>query len=163
VVGGRPAQADDADALIGGFVALLPGFEQVIEDGVEFLFGRVPGLVEVVVNLGGVDGADGGFGVRVGGEQDAFGLRIEHHGLLQEVDAGQAGHALVGEEERDGVLSLQQLPADIERRLAGGSAKDAIVLAVVGAQVLHDGFKNAGVVVDGEKNGLRHRFLGLLF
>ena len=114
---GDQRSADDADALVGRLVALLPGFEQVVEDGVELFFGRVPGLVEVVVDLGGVDGADGGFGVGVGGEQDALGLGVDGDGLLEEVDAGHAGHALVGEEEGDGLLALLKLAADVERGL----------------------------------------------
>ena len=38
----------------------------------------------------------------------------------------------------------------------GGGAQDAIVLAVVAAQILHDSFEYAGVVVDREENGLGH-------
>jgi hypothetical protein len=162
VVGGRPAQADDADALEGGLITLLPGFEQVVEDGVELFFGRIPGLVEVVVNLSGVDSADGGFGVGVGGEQDAFGLGVEGHGLLQEVDAGHAGHALVGEEQGNGLFAVDKLLADVERGLAGGCTQDTIVLTVVAAQVLNHSFEYAGVVVDREQNWLRHGFSGLL-
>ncbi len=151
-----PARADDANALIGGLVALLPGFEQIVEYGVELLFGWVPGLVEVVVDLGGVDGADGGFGVGVGGQEDALGVGVDGEGLLQKVDAGHSGHALVGEEESDGVLALMELAADVQRGRTGGGADDAVVLTVVPAQVLDHGLKYAGVVVDGEQNWLRH-------
>ncbi len=42
---------------------------------------------------------------------------------------------------------------------AGCGAQDAVVLAVVAAQILHDSFEYAGVVVDGEENWLRHRLL----
>ena len=42
-------------------------------------------------------------------------------------------------------------------RLARGCADDAIVLAIVAAQILHHGFEYAGVVVDGEKDWLRHK------
>jgi len=108
------------------------------------------------VDLGGVDGADGGFGVGVGGEEDALGFGVERHGGLQEVDAGHAGHALVGEEEGDGFLALDELLADVESCAAGGCSDDAVVLAVVAAEVLDDGFEYAGVVVDGEEDGLGH-------
>ncbi len=144
-----PARADDADAFKGRLVALLPGFEQVVEHGIELLFGRVPGFVEVVVDLGGVDGADGGFGVGVGGEEDALGVGVDRERLLEEVDAGHSGHALVGEEERDDVLALLELAADVERGCAGGGADDAVVLTVVAAQILDHSFQHAGVVVDG--------------
>ncbi len=59
--------ADDAQSLKGGLVAGLPVFKQVGEDGVELLLGRVPGLVEVIVDAGGIDGLNGSFGVGVGG------------------------------------------------------------------------------------------------
>ncbi len=77
VVHRRPAHADDANAFEGWLVALLPGFEQVVQHRVELFFGRIPRLVQVVVDLGGVDGADGGFGVGVGGQQHALGVRID--------------------------------------------------------------------------------------
>ena len=157
VVGRRPAQADHADAFVRRLVALFPGLEQLIEYGVKLLFGGVPGLVEVVVNLGGVDGPDGGFGIGVRGEEHTLGVREHGHGLLQEVDAGHAGHALVGEEEGNGLLALDQLAADVEGRGAQGGAQDAIALAVVAAQILHHSFEYAGVVVDGEEDRLWHR------
>ncbi len=108
------------------------------------------------MNLGGVDGADGSFGVGVGGEEDALGVGIDRQGLLEEVDSGHSGHALVGEEEGDRVLALLKLAADVERGSAGGGADDAVVLAVVAAQVLDHSFQYAGVVVDGEQDRLRH-------
>ncbi len=156
VVGRGPAGADDDDSFVGRLIALLPGFQQVVEHGVELLFGRIPGLVEVVVDLGGVDGADRGFGVGVGGEEDALGVGVDGDGLLQEVDAGHAGHALVGEEECDDVLAFLELAADVERGCAGGGADDAVVLTVVPAQILDYSLQYAGVVVDGEQNWLGH-------
>ena len=97
---------------------------------------------------GGVDGADGGFGVGVGGEQDALGLGEDLHGALEEVDAGHAGHALVGEEEGDDVAALFELGGDVEGGLSGGGAEDAVVLAVLAAEVLDDCFEDADVVID---------------
>ena len=76
--------------------------------------------------------------------------------LLQKVDAGHSGHALVGEEESDGVFALVELAADVQRGRPGGGADDAVVLTVVPAQVLDHGLQYAGVVVDGEQNRLRH-------
>ena len=74
-----------------------------------------------------------------------------HEGLLQKVDAGHSRHPLVGEEEGDGVLPLLELAADIERRRAGGSTHDPVVLSVVAAQVLNHSFQHAGVVIDSEQ------------
>ena len=144
-----PAGADDPDAFEGGFVALLPGLEQVVQHGIKLLFRRIPGLVEVVVDLCGVDGADGCFGVGVGGQEDAFRVGIDRERLLEKVDSGHPRHALVGEEERDDILALVKLAADIQRGGSGGSADDAVVLTVVPAKILDHSLQYAGVVVDG--------------
>ncbi len=149
VIGRGPACADDDDPFIGRLVALLPGFEQVVEHGVELLFRRVPGFVEVVVDFGGVNGADRGFGVGVGGQEDAFGVGVDGEGLLQKVDPCHPGHALVGEKESYSVLPIMKLAADVQRGSAGGGADDAVVLTIVPAKVLDHCLQYAGVVVDG--------------
>ena len=74
----------------------------------------------------------------------------------QEIDARHSRHPLVGEKEGYGVLALQKLAADIERGCAGGGTDDTVALTVVAAQILNDSFKDAGVVIDGEQNWLRH-------
>ena len=137
-------------------MSAVPGGEQVVENRVKLLFGGVPGLVEVVVDACGVDGADGGFGVGVGGEQDALGVREHGDGALEEVDAGHAGHALVGKEESDGFFAFEELSAHVERGLTGSGAQDAVLLAILPAQILDDGFEYADVVVDCEKNWFCH-------
>ncbi len=101
------------------------------------------------MDFGGVNGADGGFGVGVGGEEDALGVGVEGEGLLEEVDSGHSGHALVGEEESDGVFALVKLAADVERGSAGGGTDDAVILTVVPTEVLDYCLQYAGVVVDG--------------
>ena len=82
VVVERPAVPDDAQAFKGRPVTCLPVLEKIVEDGVELLLRRIPGLVEVVVNASGIDGADGRLSVCVGGEEDAAGLGIEIAGPL---------------------------------------------------------------------------------
>jgi hypothetical protein len=52
VILGGPAWADNAQAFKRWLIASLPVFEQVVECGVELLFGRIPRLVEVVVDAG---------------------------------------------------------------------------------------------------------------
>ncbi len=143
-----PTDADDADAFEGWLVALLPGFEEIVQHWVELFFGRIPGLVQVVVNLGGVDGADGGFGVGVGGQQDSLGIGVDRQGLLEKIDAGHSGHALVREEEGYDVVAFLELAADVQSGSPGGGADDSVVLTVVSAQVLDYGFEHADVVVD---------------
>src|SRR6202012_5289215 len=60
-----PARTDNANAFVRSLVALLPCLEEIVQHGIELLFGWVPGFVEVVVNLRGVDGANRGFRVGV--------------------------------------------------------------------------------------------------
>ncbi len=63
-----------------------------------------------------VDGPDGGVGVRVGSEQDAFGVRIELLcGLFQKEDAAHLRHALVDEHERHRVAALLETAEEVER------------------------------------------------
>src|SRR5260370_39018466 len=97
----RPPDTYDPNTLKRRLIALLPGLEQVVQHRVELLLGWVPGLVEVVVNLGGVDGPDRCLGVGVSRQQDTFGVRVDLHGLLEEIDAGHPRPPLVREEERD--------------------------------------------------------------
>ena len=149
VIHGRPAHSDDSNSFKRRLVAELPASEQIVQHGIELLFGRIPWFVQVVVNFGRIDGADGSFCVRVGGEENALGVGIDRQGLLEEVDSGHAGHALVREEEGDRVLSHLKLAAYVERSSPGGGADDAVVLAVMAAQVLDHSFQYAGVVVDG--------------
>ena len=49
-----------------------------------------------------------------------------------------------------------QLIADIERRLAGSGAQDPVVRSVAPAQVLHDGLKDANIIVHREYDWLSH-------
>jgi DNA-binding NarL/FixJ family response regulator len=151
-----PPHSYDPNTFKGGLVALLPGFEQVVQYGIELFFRRIPWLVEVIVNFGGVDGANGGLSVGVGRQQDSFRVRIDGEGLLKKIHASHSRHALVGEEESDDVVAFLQLVADVERGGTRCSANYAIVLAIVTAQILDYSFKHADVVVDCKQNRLRH-------
>jgi len=75
----RPAQ--HAHAFKGRSIVGGPVFQKVVQNGVKMLLGRVPGLQQVVIELHFVEGADGGFGVGVGGEQHPFGFRVNFHRL----------------------------------------------------------------------------------
>ena len=71
----RPAVADDPQPALGAGVLLPPVAEQVVEDGVQALLGRIPRLQEVVVEPDVVDGLDRDVRVGVGGEQHELGVR----------------------------------------------------------------------------------------
>ena len=87
------------------------------------------------MHLGGVNGGDGGVGVRVGGEQGALGLREQLHRLSQHLQARHLRHALVGEHEGDAVAARLQLLQQIHRAGAGVGTQDAIVFAILAAEI----------------------------
>ena len=80
-----------------------------MQRGVEQLLGRVPGLHQVVVEAGGIDGADGGLGIGVGGEQHPFSIREKLAGVSQQLHALHFGHALVGQHQRQRLFAAAQL------------------------------------------------------
>ena len=149
--------ADDAQALEGRPVARLPILEKIGEDGIELFFRRVPGLVEVVVNARGIDGANGGLGVGVSGEEHAACVRIDVARPLQQFHAGHAGHALVADDQRHGFVARFQLGQRIQRGLPAGGAHHPVGFAILPAQVLDHGLKDAYVVVNCQEDWPRHR------
>ena len=108
------------------------------------------------MDAGGVDGFDGGVGVRVGSKKGALGGGEEFGGLGEEADAIEFGHALIGEEKSDRVVAGFEAMEDVERFVGGGSAHDAVPLRVTGTEIALDGLENIGVVVNGENNWLGH-------
>ncbi len=156
MVGRRPPHPDHPHSLERRLIPLFPSLHQVVEHRVKLLLRRIPWLIEVIVNLGRVDRADRRLGIRIGRQQNPLCLWKQHHRLLQQLHTVHTGHPLVGEEKRNRVAALLQLPADIERRQAGSCPKNTVVLPVLTPQVLHDSLKYADVVVDREQNGLGH-------
>ena len=96
-----PALTDDTDAPEGRRVFGVPICEQVVENGVEILLGRIPGFHQVMMQTNIVDRRDGSGGIGVGGEQDASGVGVEFAGFGQEVNTIHFGHAPVGQNECD--------------------------------------------------------------
>ena len=130
-----------------------PRRQQVLDDGVEVLLGRVPGLEQVVVERDLVDGLDRGLGVGVGGEQHALGAGHDLARLHEELGARQAGHALVGHQQRHLVAAHDEVAQDLEPLLPRASAQDPIALAELAAQVAGHGREHRGLVVDREDRG----------
>jgi len=130
---GRPAVADDADLVDGALTDRAPRLHERVDDRVELLLRRVPGLEQVVVDVDDVDRADRGVGVGVGGEQRAAGVRRDVHGGFEEVDAVHLGHAVVGEDGGDGLAAQRELAQRFQCVAAGLGAHDAVILAVAAA------------------------------
>ena len=111
----REAVADDAHAAGLERRARLPRRQQVLDDRVQLLLGRVPRLEQVVVERDLVDRRDRRLGVGVGGQQHALGVGHELARLDEVLGARHAGHALVGDQQRDLVAARDELAQDVER------------------------------------------------
>ena len=146
------------DAHVGAVVGvgLVPVAEQVVDDGVEPLRGRVPRLEQVVVEPDRVDRLDRHVGVGVRREQQQLGAGSVLARALQELDPRHLRHALVGGDQRHPTVAQRELGEHLERLGTGAGADDAVVLAVARAQVARDRLRHLGVVVHGEDGRLRH-------
>ena len=107
--------ADDPDPLEHWPELRLPVSQQVAEDRIQPFLRRIPRLHQVVIEPDVVDRPDGSLGVGVGREQNALGGREKRDGLAEELDAGHLRHALVHEEQRNGIIAELQLAQRIER------------------------------------------------
>ncbi len=153
----RPAVTDHLGVRDGALRRSLPGLQQVVDDGVQLLLGRIPRLEQVMVQVDDVDGVDGGMGVGVRGQQHPLGGRIEVHRRLEEVDTGHLGHPVVGDEHRDRLTSQLELLEGVQRVRARFRPHDPIGIAVFASQIPGNGPGHPGIVVDGQ----HHRFAGL--
>ena len=135
---------------------MIPCLKQVVQHRIELLLGRIPGLGQVVVDFGRIDGLDRGLRIGVCGQQGALGVRINFLRLFQKIHARHARHPLIGEKQRNGVAPLLQLNAGVEGRLSRTSPQDTVSGTILPAQVLDHGLKNADVIVYGENDWLPH-------
>ena len=111
----RPAVADDPQDGVRRGVGFTPVVQQVVDDRVQALFRRIPGLQEVVVEPDLVDRLDRDVGVGVRGEKHELGAGHMHARLLEKCDASHSGHALIGEDQRDLAVSQDVLGQHRER------------------------------------------------
>ena len=130
-----------------------PRRQQVLDDRVEVLLRRVPGLEQVVVERHLVDGLDRGLGVGVGGQQHALGARHDLTRLHEELGARQARHALIGHQQRHLVAAHHEVAQDVQALLPGARAQDPVALAELAAQVARHRREHGGLVVDREDRG----------
>ena len=113
-----PAVPDQLGFLDRLAVFALPRGQQLIDNRVELLLGRVPGLEQVVIQVHDVDRVDRGARIRVRGQQHPAGERVDVHRLLKELNAGQAGHPVVRDDDRDLVAAQLHLLERVQGLLA---------------------------------------------
>ena len=108
----REAVADHAHAAGLERRAGLPRRQQVLDDRVELLLGRVPRLEQVVVELDLVDRLDRRLGVGVGGQQHALGVRARACAPRPGTRCpAMPRHALVGDQQRDLLAARRRAPS----------------------------------------------------
>ncbi len=127
---------------------MLPVAQQIVKNGIEVLFRRVPGLQQVVVELDLVNGPDGRVGIGVGREQDALRLGVRAHGPRQELDAVHLRHAVIHQKQRHRLMTLVEPFEQIEGGLTRAGGEHAVVFSVVFAQVALDAFQHLRIVID---------------
>ena len=82
-----------------GQILRLPVVQQVVDDRKEALLGWVPGLREVMIQMGLVDALHGGIDVRIGCEQDAPSHWIYLARLGEHLGALQSRHPLIADHD----------------------------------------------------------------
>src|SRR5262249_30266430 len=138
----------------------LPGLEQLVDDRVELLLRRVPGLEQVVVEVDDVDRVDRRARVRVRGQQHPAGVGVDVHRPLEELDAGQPGHPVVGQEDGDLVAAELHLPQGLQGLLSGLGADDPVPFAVPLAQVTGYSTGYTRVIIYGDDHRTEFSFAG---
>ena len=129
-------------------VGSLPVVQQIVQLRIEVVGGRVPGLHEKIIDIGLIDGADGGVRVGVGSEQGPLGFRINVLRFLQEGDAVHARHALIGQKQCHAVAADLELLEQVERALGRIASNDAIFSAVMRAKIALNRPQHVRVVID---------------
>ncbi len=76
--------------------------------------------------------------------------------LLEELDAGHPGHALVGQEQGDRRAPQLEASGGVEGGLAAVRGHDAVVRPEPAPQVALDGTQDLRIVVDREDDRLVH-------
>ena len=153
VGGAREAVADQAHPARFERGAGLPRAHEVSDDREQLLLGWVPGLEQVIVEVDLVDRLDRRLGVGVGGEKHALGGGHELARAHEVVGSREAGHALVGHQQRHLLAAANQLAQDLERFLARAGADDPVALPEPLTQVAGDRGQDRRLVVDYEDHG----------
>jgi hypothetical protein len=109
-----------------------------------------------VIDVDEVDRLDGRVGVRVRGQQRPARVGEQVHRLLQELDAVHLRHPVVGEQHGDPAAAQLELTQRVQGLGRRGGPQDAVLLAVLPAQVARDRPGHRRIVVDGQDGGMPH-------
>src|SRR5947209_18414317 len=115
------------------------------------------------MNFDLVDGTNGSISVRVGGKQRTFGIGVKFHSLAQKTDTIQLRHALIGQQQRDRIITRLQLAQGIEGGHAGLGAQNTVAVTIMTAKITLNRSQHLLIVVYGEEYRFCHPSRLLLF
>ena len=138
-------------------VRVAPVAQQVVEDGIQTLFGRIPRFEQVVVETDVVDRPDRDVGVGVRRDQHELGVGRVPARLFEELDAGHSRHPLIGGDQPDLPVPQRELAEHRERFRSRGRPDDLVLGAVLTTEVARDRLRDGGIVVDRQNRRLGHR------
>jgi hypothetical protein len=122
--------------------------EQVLHRQVQA--GLIPGLGDVVVEVGAVDRGDHRVEAGLAGQQDLGGGRRAAIDQLEQIDALHAGHDLVGDHHRHRLAVALELVEQLEGVAARGRGRDRALVTEPRPQLLAQRVEHALLVVDAQ-------------
>jgi hypothetical protein len=153
----RPAVPDHADVgcVIG--MRLTPVVEQVVDDRIEPLLGRIPRLQQVVVKSDVIDRLDRDIGVGVRGEEQQLRAGRLVRRLLEHFNAGHFRHPLVRRDQRHRLVADRESSQHIQRLSTRRCPDDSVIGPVLVAEVARNRRRDQRIVVDGQDRRFAHR------
>jgi len=144
------ARSHHPDTFKTGSPLADPVREQVRHRREQPVLRRIPGLEQVVVEPGFVDGGDRGLRVGVSGQQHPPSAGEKRPGLTQELHARHPRHPLVGQQQRRFLAALVEPAQDLQRFGAAPGGQHPVVRAQVAPQVAGHRAQHLRVVVDAQ-------------
>lgn len=105
-------------------------------------------------NERGIDRLDCNMSIRVGSQQDPFGLRVQVSRLFQKLRAVHLGHLLIDEQECQWLGVQAHLLQLIQRLLTRIGLDDAIAVTIFRFQVVLEFMQDLGEIINDNYRGL---------
>ena len=108
------------------------------------------------MNLGLIDGLDGGVSISVGSQKHAPGVGVEIHGPANELNACHLGHALVNQQQTDGAIPPLESLQSLERSRSRVSTDNPVAFGIPSPQVAVHRTQHLRVIVDSQQDRFYH-------
>jgi len=113
------------------------------------LLRRIPGLQQVVVNLGVIDRPDSRVGIGVGREQGPLSVRIKLHRFGEKSHARHLRHPLIHQKQRHRIVAFFELRQSVQRVFSRLRPQNPIAIRIAVPQIALYRPQNLGIVIDG--------------